>query len=125
MSGYSIDITLWGEHFQIQGAELSNLCSLPTPLAVVIKGGRVTDFNGKSVGTISNSTIFINPNLEQTSILQRCFNDNGFRSASPSLSHKFSASNSARRKVITINELETLQAYEQAIWFSCCNHHKC
>ena len=42
MSGYSIDITLWGEHCQIEGAELANLCGLPTPLAVAIKGGRVT-----------------------------------------------------------------------------------
>ena len=86
MSGYSIDITLWGEHFQIQVDELASLHGLPTPPAVVIKGGRVTDFNGKFVGTISNSTIFINPNIEQTSVLQRWFNDNGFRSASQSLS---------------------------------------
>ena len=65
MSNYSIDITLWGEHCQIQGVELASLHYLPTPPTVVIKGGRVTYFNGKSVGTISNSTIFINPNIEQ------------------------------------------------------------
>ena len=78
MSGYIIDITLLGDHFQIQEAELVNLRGLPTPPAVVIKGGRVTDFNGKTVGTISNSTIFINPNIEQTSVLQKWFHDNGF-----------------------------------------------
>ena len=96
MSRYSIDdITLWGENFQIQGVELSTLRGLPTPPAVVIKGGHVTNFNGKSVGIISTFTIFINPNIEQTLVLQRWFNDNGLRSASPSLSRKFSASNSA------------------------------
>ena len=42
MSGYSIDITLWGEHFQIEGVELANLCSLDTPPSLAIKGGRVT-----------------------------------------------------------------------------------
>ena len=68
-SGYSIDITLWGEHFQIEGAEIANLHALGTPPVVEIKGGCVTDFNGKTVGTISNSTIFINPNIEQTSVL--------------------------------------------------------
>ena len=50
MSGYSIDITLWGEHCQIEGAKISNLRGLPTPRAVAIKGGRVTDFNGKLLG---------------------------------------------------------------------------
>ena len=118
MSGYSIDITLWGENFQIQGSELASLCSLPTPPAVVIKGGPVTDFNGKSVGTILKSTIFINPNIEQTSVLQKWFNDNGFRSASPSLSRKFSSSHSASRKVITINELQTLQSSKNPVWYS-------
>ena len=47
MSGYSIDITLWGEHFQIQKAQLANLRGLPTPPAIAIKGDRVTYFNGK------------------------------------------------------------------------------
>ena len=70
MSGNSIDITLQGEHCQIEGAELSNLRGLPMPLAVAIKGGRVTDFNGKTVGTISNNTVFINPKIEQTSVFQ-------------------------------------------------------
>ena len=70
MSGYSIDITLWGEHFQIEGDEISNLCGLPMPPAVAIKGGHVTNFNGKNVGTISNTTVFIKPDIEQTSILQ-------------------------------------------------------
>ena len=83
---YSIDITLWGDNFQIEGAELSNLCGLPTPSAIAIKGGRVTNFNGKTVGTISNTTIFINPNIEETVVLQRWFHDNGFHSASPYLS---------------------------------------
>ena len=86
MSGYSIDITLWGEHCQIEGADISNLRGLPTAPAVVIKGDRVTDFNGKIVGTISNTTIFINPKIEETSVLQRWFHDNRFRSTSPSLS---------------------------------------
>ena len=57
MPGYNIDITLQGEHFQIEGSQLANLCSLATPPVVAIKGGRVTDFYGKTVGTISNTTI--------------------------------------------------------------------
>ena len=86
MSGYSIDITLWGEHFQIEGVELANLRGLATPPDVAIKGDCVTDFNGKTVGTISNTSIFINPNIEETMVFQRWFHDNGFHSTSPSLS---------------------------------------
>ena len=118
MSGYSIDITLWGEHCQIEGAELANLCGLPTPLAVAIKGERVTYFKGKIAGTISNTTIFINPKIQETVVLQKWFHDNGFRSASSSLSRIFNASHSARRKVITINELQTLQEFEKTVWYS-------
>ena len=52
MSGNSIDITLWGDHCQIEGAKLASLRGLPTPPAVAIKGGHVTEFNGKTIGTI-------------------------------------------------------------------------
>ena len=118
MSGYRIDITLWGEHYQIEGVELANLRGLPTPLAIAIKGGLVTYFNGKTIGTISNTTVFINPKVEDISLLQKWFNDNGFHLASPSLSRKLSASHFVGRKVITINELQTLQASKKSVWYS-------
>ena len=70
MSRNSIDITLWGDHFQIEGAKLASLRGLPTSPVVAIKGGRVTKFNRKTVGTISNTNVFINTDIEQTSILQ-------------------------------------------------------
>ena len=57
MSGNSINITLWGDHCQIEGAKLASLCGLPTPPPVAIKGGCVTEFNGKTVGTISNTIV--------------------------------------------------------------------
>ena len=69
MQGYNIDITLWGEHFQIEGSKLANLRGLPMPPVVAIKCGHVIDFNGKIVGTISNTTAFINPYIEQTLVL--------------------------------------------------------
>ena len=69
MSGYNIDITIWGDHFQIEGFELANIHGLDTPPALAIKGGRVTKFNGKTVGTISNSTLFINPKIKETVLL--------------------------------------------------------
>ena len=107
-----------GEHCQIEGVELASLRGLPTPPAVAIKGDRVTDFNGKTVGTISNTTVFINPKIEDTSLLQKWFHDNGFRSASPSLSRNLNNSQSGSHKVITINDLQTLQASEKLVWYS-------
>ena len=105
MSGYIIDITLCGEHFQIGGTELANLRSLDTPPVLAIKRSHVTEFNGKFVETISNTTLFINPNIEESVLIQIWFYDNGFRSTSPSLGQKFNASHSAPLKSITINEL--------------------
>ena len=69
MSCYSIDITLWGERFQIKGADLASFRGLPTPPIVEIKGDCVTNFNEKVVGTISNTTIFINPKIEEAMVL--------------------------------------------------------
>ena len=115
MSGYSIDITLLGEHCQIEGAELANLHGLPTPPTVAIKGGRLIDFTGKTIGTISNTTVFINPKIEDTSVLQKWFHDNGFRLASPYLSRKFIAFRSGDHKIITIIELQTLQASKKVV----------
>ena len=86
MSGYSIGITLWGELCQIEGAELANLRGLDTPPILAIKGGYVTEFNGKTLGTILNTTLFITPKIEEIVLLKRWFDANGFRSTSPSLS---------------------------------------
>ena len=61
MSGYNIEIILWGEKCQFEGAQLANLRGLDTPPTLAIKGGRVTEFNGKTIGTISNATLFYKP----------------------------------------------------------------
>ena len=65
MSCYSIDITLWLENCQIEGAKLTNLRVLKTPPTLAIKGGRVTKFNGRTIGTTSNTSLFINPIIEE------------------------------------------------------------
>ena len=75
MLGYSIDTTLWGENFQIEGTKLANLHGLDTPPTLAIKDGRVTNFNGKTVGTILNTTLFINPKIEENFLLQTWFHD--------------------------------------------------
>ena len=82
---------LWGENYQIEGAQLANLRGLDTPPALAIKGGRVTEFNGKTVGTISNTTLFRNQNIEETFLLQTCFHDNGLCLAFQSLSRKYNS----------------------------------
>ena len=86
MLGYRIDILLWGEHYQIEGAQLANLRGLDTPQTLAIKCGCVTKFNGRTVGTISNTNLFINPIIEENFLLQTWFHDNGIHSALPSLS---------------------------------------
>ena len=57
MSGYSIDITLWGDHYEIVSKNLAELHSLDFPPIIVVKGGHVVEFNGWTIGTISTSNI--------------------------------------------------------------------
>ena len=60
MLGYSMDVTLWGEHHHVEGKELASLCFTVDNLILEIKGGHVLEFNGKPIGIISKTNILIN-----------------------------------------------------------------
>jgi len=53
MSGYSVDVTLRGEHYHVEGKELAKLFSSSNHLVLTIKGGCIAKFNGKTIGIIS------------------------------------------------------------------------
>jgi len=57
MLGYSIDMTLWGEHCRVEGGELPNVCFVVSHPIQAIKGGCVAEFNDKTIGTISKTNI--------------------------------------------------------------------
>ena len=89
MSSYSIDVTLWGEHCHIQGKEISTLFSVGTKPILAIKGGRVAEFNGKTIGTMSKSIVLINPNIQQRHKLQMWLEKEGLDSPCSSLTTRY------------------------------------
>ncbi|CAI9095111.1 OLC1v1030972C1 [Oldenlandia corymbosa var. corymbosa] len=86
MSGRSVEITLWGNFCNAEGHTLQNMCDSGVFPVLAIKSGRVNDFNGKAVGTISNSQLFIEPDLPEASRLRDWFEQNGKNTPSVSIS---------------------------------------
>ncbi|KAI8014238.1 Replication protein A 70 kDa DNA-binding subunit A [Camellia lanceoleosa] len=69
-SGRSVELTLWGDFCNREGQNLQELvdCGLFPILAV--KVGKVNDFSGKSIGTISSTQLFINPDSPEAQSLE-------------------------------------------------------
>lgn len=59
-SSYSIEVTFWGE---------KAVKEIPLNVVVAIRGCRVSDFNGKSLGTVQSSVIEYAPDLPEASRL--------------------------------------------------------
>ena len=77
-----MDVTLWGEHCRVEGQELSTLRSENAHPVLAIKGGRVAEFNGKTVGTTSKSIVLINPDIPEKHKLTQWFEKQGFHTSS-------------------------------------------
>ncbi|KAI7987507.1 Replication protein A 70 kDa DNA-binding subunit A [Camellia lanceoleosa] len=85
-SGRSVELTLWGDFCNREGQNLQELvdCGLFPILAV--KAGKVNDFSGKSIGTISSTQLFINPDSPEAQSLRVWFDQRGKNIASQSIS---------------------------------------
>ncbi|KAK6131989.1 hypothetical protein DH2020_034272 [Rehmannia glutinosa] len=77
MSGRSVELTLWGNFCNAEGQTLQNMCDSGVFPVLAVKSGRVNDFNGKSVGTISTSQLFIEPDFPEAQKLKTWFNTDG------------------------------------------------
>ena len=66
-SGYIIEFTLWNEHADASIAEGDY---------IGVKNAKVGDFNGKNLGTVSDTTISIKPDCDRLQIVQNYFNNN-------------------------------------------------
>ncbi|CAA6659335.1 unnamed protein product [Spirodela intermedia] len=75
-SGKSVDLTLWG----------ISMCHSGSFPVLAVKAGKVNDFSGKTVGTISSTRFFINPNLTEAQSLRDWFNGGGKAATSQSIS---------------------------------------
>ncbi|XP_021655357.2 replication protein A 70 kDa DNA-binding subunit E [Hevea brasiliensis] len=90
MSGRSVELTLWGNFCNAEGQRLQNMCDSGGFPVLAVKSGRVSDFNGKAVGTISTSQLFIDPDFPEACRLKEWFEKEGRNMPSLSISREMS-----------------------------------
>ncbi|XP_028772143.1 replication protein A 70 kDa DNA-binding subunit A [Neltuma alba] len=86
MSGKSVELTLWGDFCNREGQKLQEMVDGGFFPVLAVKSGRVNDFSGKSIGTISSTQLFINPDFPEAHRLRAWFDEGGKDSASLSVS---------------------------------------
>lgn len=85
-SGSSVELTLWGEFCNREGQQLQEMVDTGSFPILAVKAGKVNDFSGKSIGSISTTQLFINPDFPEAHSLREWFDRVGKDSASLSIS---------------------------------------
>ncbi|CAI9100690.1 OLC1v1037845C1 [Oldenlandia corymbosa var. corymbosa] len=85
-SGKSVELTLWGDFCNREGQQLQALVEAGHFPVVAVKAGKVNDFTGKSIGTISSTQIFIDLDHPEAHSLRDWFDRGGKDIASHSIS---------------------------------------
>ncbi|TVU28767.1 hypothetical protein EJB05_20300 [Eragrostis curvula] len=102
MSGRSVEVTMWGDFCNREGSQLQQMVECGVFPVLAVKAGKVNDFNGKSVGTISSSQLLINPDLAEAHSLRQWFDCGGRDASTQSISRDFTpaASRNENRKTV-------------------------
>ncbi|XP_050218256.1 replication protein A 70 kDa DNA-binding subunit A [Mercurialis annua] len=85
-SGKSIELTLWGDFCNKEGQQLQEIVDSGVFPVLAVKAAKVSDFSGKSLGTISSTQLVINPDIPEAHGLKDWFDLGGQNSASVSIS---------------------------------------
>ncbi|XP_052200030.1 replication protein A 70 kDa DNA-binding subunit A [Diospyros lotus] len=85
-SGRSVELTLWGDFCNREGQRLQEIVNSGLFPVLAVKAGKVNDFNGKSIGTISSTQLFINPDSSEAHSLRVWFDQGGKDTVSQSIS---------------------------------------
>ncbi|KAH7432356.1 hypothetical protein KP509_07G018700 [Ceratopteris richardii] len=118
-SGRSVEVTMWGSFCNNEGQQLQDLCDSGQFPVMALKAGRISDFSGKSVGTISSSQILINPNLQESFEVKEWFERVGRNTAFQSISKEgASGSRPETRKTVAQIKDEGLGRSEKPDWIS-------
>lgn len=121
MSGHSVELTLWGSFCNEEGQRLQNMCDSGVLPVLAVKSGRINDFNGKSVGTISSSQLLIEPDFPEARRLKEWFEKEGKNTWSVSISSKTGSVGRADiRKTISQIKDEKLGTSEKPDWITVC-----
>lgn len=119
MSGRSVELTLWGTFCNDDGQRLQEMCDSGVFPVLAVKSARVNDFNGKSVGTILSSQLFIEPDFPEAQKLRQWFDKEGKNIQSVSISREtLSVVRSDVRKTISQIKDEGLGTKEKPDWIT-------
>ncbi|XP_076916678.1 replication protein A 70 kDa DNA-binding subunit A-like [Bidens hawaiensis] len=116
-SGRSVEVTLWGNFCNKEGQTLQNMCDSGTFPVLAIKAARVGEFNGKNVGTISTSQLFIEPDFPEGRELKTWYDNVGKNTPSISLSSDNIARTDVRKTISQIKD-EKLGTNEKPDWIT-------
>ena len=73
MSGRSVEVTLWGNFSDIEGQQLQLQCDSGLNPILALIGARISNFNGRSVSTISSTQLKIDPDFPDAERLRRWY----------------------------------------------------
>ncbi|KAJ0031519.1 hypothetical protein Pint_13467 [Pistacia integerrima] len=119
-SGRSIELTLWGDFCSKEGQKLQEMVDVGFFPVLAVKAGKVNDFSGKSIGTISSTQLFINPEFPEARDLREWFDRGGKDTASMSISREMLAAGSKNeiRKTVAQIKDEGLGRSEKPDWIT-------
>ncbi|KAJ0090606.1 hypothetical protein Patl1_13552 [Pistacia atlantica] len=119
-SGRSIELTLWGDFCSKEGQKLQETVDVGFFPVLAVKAGKVNDFSGKSIGTISSTQLFINPEFPEARDLREWFDRGGKDTASMSISREMLAAGSKNeiRKTVAQIKDEGLGRSEKPDWIT-------
>ncbi|XP_010529261.1 PREDICTED: replication protein A 70 kDa DNA-binding subunit E-like isoform X1 [Tarenaya hassleriana] len=119
MSGRSVELTMWGNFCNAEGQNLQNLCDSGSFPVLAVKTGRISEFNGKAIGTIASSQLLINPDFPESRKLKEWFEREGRNMPSISISREsFSSGKPDVRKTISQIKDEKLGTSEKPDWIT-------
>jgi replication factor A1 len=117
-SGKSVEVTMWGGFCNKEGQELQDLCDSGANPMLAVKAGRVSDFSGKSVGTISSTQLMINPDHPAAHKVREWFDREGKHTASVSLSREGGGGRVDQRKSVASIKDEGLGRGDKPDWIT-------
>ncbi|KAG0598564.1 hypothetical protein M758_12G084200 [Ceratodon purpureus] len=115
-SGKSVELTMWGAFCNKEGEELQTLCDSGQNPVVAVKAARVSDFSGKSVGTISSTQLVINPDHPRAREVREWFDRGGRDSVAVSLSREGGGGRVDQRKTVASIKDEGLGRGDKPDW---------
>ncbi|KAK4415741.1 Replication protein A DNA-binding subunit A [Sesamum alatum] len=119
-SGLSVELTLWGEFCNREGQQLQEMVETGSFPILAIKAGKVNDFTGKSISTISATQLFINPDCSESNSLKDWFEHGGKDIASHSISREImpGGSKNETRKTLAQIKDEGLGRSDKPDWIT-------